>query len=115
MSFAFLLLATSASRATGNDDEASISTLVAATTSSILLTYCVLKLDERRLSEEQLARAWLPASRMVAYVFAPFSLLVHFVRTRRSLVSVLFGGAVVACVLAIVELIAGAMEWLVTP
>ena len=117
MLLTLLLLAsssTSTARGVPAGDEVSIPTLIVATASSIALTFIVLKADERRLSREQRSRAWLPASQMVAYLFAPFSLLVHFVRTRRSVVGTLFGALVVVCVSVAVELVARATEWLVT-
>jgi hypothetical protein len=48
--------------------------------------------DERRLTPEQLARAWPPTSRNVAlYAFSPFCVAVHFVRTRRSWIGFFWG------------------------
>ncbi len=64
----------------------------------------VVRLDERRLSSERLARAWPPVTRDVV-VFATWqfgilfgcpALLVWFIRTRRSLVGVLLGLAAAA-------------------
>jgi hypothetical protein len=41
--------------------------------------------DERRMTDEQRARAWPTASRRIAVVlFSPFCVPLHFVRTRRS-------------------------------
>ena len=41
--------------------------------------------DERRLAGPALERAWPASSRDAAiYAFSPFSVLVHFLRTRRS-------------------------------
>ncbi len=41
--------------------------------------------DERRMTDEQRARAWPVASRRIAVVFfSPLSLPLHFLRTRRS-------------------------------
>lgn len=124
MSLAILVLI-AASSSKPSDDEISMQALVVATISSIILTHFVLKFDERRLSPEQLARAWLPASRLFAYAMAPYSLLVHFLRTRvarfpRTLAELLktmawfaFGVLVVVCVLVLVEIVAQATEWLV--
>ncbi len=96
------------------DDEPSMITMVVANVLSILLTHFVLRRDESRLTEAQRARAWLPASRMAALAFAPFALLIHYVRTRRTVVGFLFGVLVVACVMLVVELIAVATDALVT-
>lgn len=52
------------------------------------LTFLVVIVDERRLSEEELERAWPPSSRDAAIVaFGPLALLAHFVRTRGHLKS----------------------------
>lgn len=46
-------------------------------------TFLVVILDERRLSEEALERAWPPSSRDAAIVaFGIFAVPIHFVRTR---------------------------------
>ncbi len=59
---------------------------------TVFTTWAVLRFDEKRLDDEERARAWLPASRAIAIgVFAPLSLVVHFVRTRRSWKGALFG------------------------
>ncbi len=54
---------------------------------AITWTVCaiIIKRDEKKLSEEMLARAYAPAT-LVASVFAfqQVAVLVHFVRTRRS-------------------------------
>ena len=51
-----------------------------------LLPYLIVRHDLRRLSGERLARAWTDASFFSAVVaFGPFSLPVHFAKTRRSL------------------------------
>jgi hypothetical protein len=84
----------------------------------------IVRLDERRLSAERLARAWPPVTRDVV-VFATWqfgilfgcpALLVWFVRTRRSVVGALLGlgaalGLLGAAVVASVVPEA-AIEWL---
>ena len=51
-----------------------------------LLPYWIVRFDLRRLSPERLARAWTHASFLSAVVaFGPFSLPIHFTKTRRSL------------------------------
>ena len=51
-----------------------------------LLPYWIVRFDLRRLSTERLARAWTDASFLSAVVaFGPFSLPIHFAKTRRSL------------------------------
>jgi hypothetical protein len=47
------------------------------------LTFAVVLLDERWMSEANLERAWPPSSRDAAIVaFGPLAILVHFLRTR---------------------------------
>jgi hypothetical protein len=63
------------------------------------LTFFIVWLDERHLSEAMLERAWLPATRgAVVLWFSPFCLLVHFIRTRRNVVGVGLGIAAVVLV-----------------
>lgn len=51
-----------------------------------LLPYWIVRFDLRRLSAERLARAWTDASFLSAVLaFGPFSLPIHFAKTRRSL------------------------------
>jgi hypothetical protein len=63
--------------------------------------------DERRLGEEALARAWPPVSRDAA-IFSLFNLgvhplcvLIHFARTRRTVVGTLLGLAWLAGILLV--------------
>ena len=52
---------------------------------SIVLTAAVVRRDERRLSVEQLARAWNDASFWAAVVvFGPLCIPFHFLRVRRT-------------------------------
>ena len=52
----------------------------------------VLRWDERRLSADQLARAWPPATRLFAiWVAGVLCLPLHFARTRRSLRGLFLG------------------------
>lgn len=54
-------------------------------TLNALLPYWIVRFDLRRLSAERLSRAWTEASFLSAVIaFGPFSLPVHFVKTRRS-------------------------------
>ncbi|HVJ21626.1 MAG TPA: hypothetical protein VM686_39750 [Polyangiaceae bacterium] len=72
---------------------------------NIALPASLIRWDEKRLSELQLSRAWPLASFWIAVVaFGPLCLPFHFVRTRRSLLGLLWG--VLALVLAI---LAGAL------
>ena len=49
------------------------------------LPYLIVKRDLKRLSADRLSRAWNEASFLSAVVvFGPFSLPVHFAKTRRS-------------------------------
>ena len=51
-----------------------------------LLPYWIVRFDLRRLPAERLARAWTDASFLSAVLaFGPFSLPIHFAKTRRSL------------------------------
>jgi hypothetical protein len=52
------------------------------------LTFAVVLVDERRLSEERLERAWTPASRNAAIVgFGLLALPFHFAKTRGTWIS----------------------------
>jgi hypothetical protein len=52
----------------------------------------VIRRDLQRLPSEQLARAWLDTTVLLAVVaFGPVAVFVHFVRTRRSLLGVGLG------------------------
>lgn len=67
----------------------------------ITLTAWVIRRDMRRLPAAQLARSWNDASFWVAVVvFSPFSIPVHFTRTRRSLRGFALGVAWMAVVVA---------------
>jgi hypothetical protein len=62
--------------------------------------------DERRMTDEQRARAWPVASRRIAVVlFSPLCVLLHFLRTRRNLRGVVeaifWTAALVAILLAV--------------
>jgi len=66
----------------------------------VVLTASVLRWDMRRLPPERLARAWNVASFWSAVVgFGPLCLVVHFIRTRRSLAGALLGLAFALAVL----------------
>jgi hypothetical protein len=78
---------------------------------NILFPALVLKKDLPRLSAEQLSRAWNDASLWSAVVgFGPFSLIVHFTRTRRSIYGLLLGFAWAACAAGISAGLAAAFE-----
>lgn len=50
-----------------------------------LLPWMIVRWDLARLNDERLARAWTQPSFLCAvFVFGPFSLPVHFTKTRRS-------------------------------
>ncbi len=66
------------------------------------LTFFIVWLDERRMSEAMLERAWPPATRgAVVLWFSPFCLLVHFIRTRRSVVGAALGIAAIVFVFVV--------------
>ena len=60
--------------------------VLSSLTLNALLPYLIVRRDLRRLSDEQLARAWTDASFLSAVVaFGALALPVHFAKTRRSL------------------------------
>ena len=78
------------------------------------LTFLVVILDERRLPEDKLERAWPPSSRDAAIVaFGPLALPIHFAKTRGSLRSLRgllgfpVGLAIGAAALVVVALVSG--------
>jgi hypothetical protein len=72
------------------------------------LIFAVLRRDERRLTAEQLGRAWPPSTRLMAPVyFGVFCLPVHFWKTRRSLGGLLVGLAWGVAITALDE----AIDW----
>jgi hypothetical protein len=86
------------------------------------LTFAVVIIDERLISDERLERAWTPASRAAAIVaFGPLALPFHFAKTRGSWSTVgglgyrflaFIGGFVAAVVVAIVSsLLLTAIAW----
>lgn len=81
----------------------------------ILLTAYVVRRDIRRLSAEQRARTWTPASFWVSVVvFGPLCIPVHFVKARRSMVGLLLGLLWMAAVLAVLSAVAEIGNWLVS-
>jgi hypothetical protein len=69
------------------------------------LPYFVVRYDLKRLSEEQLARAWPDSSVLAAvYAFGPLCLPVHFARTRRSWLG--FGLGLGVCALTVLSQLA---------
>jgi hypothetical protein len=75
----------------------------------IALPIWVIRRDLRRLSPERLSRAWLDSTVWSAVVaFGPLALVVHFTRTRRSLVGLSLGLAWAAVAIAL----GGLLGWL---
>src|SRR4051812_38647411 len=73
------------------------------------LPYLVVRYDLKRLPEPQLARAWPEASFLAAvFAFGPLALPVHFTKTRRSVLGLGLGLAMLALTLAVETLIASA-------
>ena len=81
---------------------------------TIGVTAWILHFDIARLSPQRLARAWPTASLWSAIVyFSPICLLIHFAKTRRSLLGFFLGiGWFVVDVVAI-ELLARLSDWLI--
>jgi len=76
-----------------------------------LLPYWIVRFDLRRLSGERLARAWTEASFLSAVLaFGPFSLPVHFAKTRRSLVGFGLGVGLAVSTLAVQALVAALLS-----
>jgi hypothetical protein len=78
--------------------------LVSSFAVSTFVAFALVGFDERRLARTRpdlAARGWPPASKTCALVvFGPLALVVHFVRTRRSLGGVVLGLLAAAVVLA---------------
>ena len=78
---------------------------------SVALPALVIRKDMARLTPLRLSRAWNDASLWSAVVgFGPLSLIVHFTRTRRSLVGLLLGLGFAAGSLLVSALVANACE-----
>lgn len=81
---------------------------------SVLLTLKLLRWDTARLPPAMKARAWPDATMLSAAVaFAPLCLLVHFTRTRRSLLGFGLGLAAVVAASVAVALASAGAAWLV--
>jgi hypothetical protein len=80
---------------------------------SIVFPALVIRKDLARLAPLPLSRAWNDASLWSAVVaFGPLSLIVHFTRTRRSLLGLLLGLLWAAANLVISALSASALAWI---
>src|SRR5258708_3673945 len=67
---------------------------IAGSILNIAIPYFITRYDRRRLSPEQLARAWNgPSWACAVWFFGPLSLPAHFWVTRRTLVGFLQGAA----------------------
>jgi hypothetical protein len=72
--------------------------------------------DEKRLTPEQLARAWPPTTRTIALVFLSiFALVMHFVLTRRSLKGLGLGLGAALAVVVTHGLLFGTLEFFLAP
>lgn len=75
------------------------------------LPFWLIRRDDRRLSPERWARGFPPATFWIAIVyFGPLAILLHYVRTRRSLAGLAMGIAWLAVTLAISVLIGVGIE-----
>jgi hypothetical protein len=82
---------------------------------TIWLSWSVIGRDLRRLGSAELDRTWGEASFWVAVVcFAPLSILVHFIKARRSIRGVLLGVGWMLGVVVAVWVAAAAVELLLT-
>ncbi len=90
--------------------------LVSSFVVSTFVAFALVGFDERRLARtraELAARAWPPASKTCALVvFGPLALVVHFVRTRRSVWGALLGLSAAAVVLAASAVDLAVVDWL---
>lgn len=97
--------------------------LVASWVLTTGLSFLVVRLDERRLREEQLERAWLPTSRDAAIVaFGFLALPIHFIKTRGHVRSargvlgyplgLLLGAIAVVLVAVVSSLLLDGLAWL---
>jgi hypothetical protein len=78
----------------------------------IALPVWVIRRDLRRLPAERRSRAWLDSTVWSAVVaFGPLALIVHFTRTRRSLLGFVLGLAWAAAALGL----GGLLGWLGAP
>ena len=78
---------------------------------SILFPALVIRRDLARLAPLPLSRAWNDASLWSAVVtFGPITLIVHFARTRRSLLGLLLGLLWAACAILLSWLLASVCE-----
>ena len=67
--------------------------------------------DERRMTDEQRARAWPVASRRIAVVlFSPLCVPLHFLRTRRSLRGVVEAAVWTAALVALLMAVDAAFD-----
>jgi hypothetical protein len=78
----------------------------------VALTAWVVRRDMRRLPPSLFVRSWNEASFWSAVVaFQPWSILVHFVRTRRSAWGIVLGLFWTALVIVAMWLVVGALDW----
>lgn len=79
---------------------------------SIFVTAWIVRFDIRRLPAHMKERAWPDSSLWAAVVwFSPLCLLIHFARTRRSLLGLLLGVAWLAAAMLAAGLLAYLAEW----
>jgi hypothetical protein len=76
------------------------------------IPYAIVKYDLERLAPDRLSRAWNEASFLSAVVlFGPLSVLVHFAKTRRSLLGWALGLALAAGAILCAALAEAALGW----
>jgi hypothetical protein len=72
--------------------------------------------DERRMTDDQRARAWPIASRRIAVVmFSPLCVPLHFLRTRRSFRGVLLAVLWTVALLALLAAVGAALDAVLPP
>lgn len=108
--------------ATTQDDTRTLVVLLASWLLSPLLCWLAIRLDERRLDETRIAKAWNPASRTSAVLlFGPLAVVLHFARTRgsfrdlegfgRKIGGLLLGVAAAVLALGAASLVVSALAW----
>jgi len=85
--------------------------IVASWAVTTVLLFVIVNRDERRLTPEQLERAWPVSTKRVAIVLlGVFCLPVHYTRTRRSFLGFCIGMGWMIAVIGVLELVSLGLE-----